>query len=365
MNWFGDDAVNPPADLVDIEQEVNFERSWRVSVGNGQGNKYSDLSPAILGNVIYVASENGQVQAVAADTGELVWEVRLDTNITGGVGVGSGMVLLGSGDADVTALSQDSGEPLWTATVSSEVLAAPQTNGEIVVAQSIDGKLTALNADDGEQNWIYETALPALTLRGTSTPVITTSGLVIAGFSNGTLVAVTADDGVFRWEERVAVPEGQYDIDRVIDVDGDLLLDGNRIFASSYQGNLMAYETQTGRIVWGMPDASSYHGLTRGFGNLYYCSDQGHIVAIRDNSTDVVWENDSLSYRGLTAPIAFNNYVAVADFEGYVHIISQVDGRVVGRVQVDDAGVRTSLIARGSMLYVYGNSGRLTALNLQ
>jgi len=365
MNWFGDDEVNPPARLVDIEQQVNLTRAWQVSVGNGQGDTYNELSPALEGNVIYVASENGTVQAVDADSGDTVWRVRLDSNITGGVGVGSGMVLLGTGDAEVTALDQANGEELWTVRVSSEVLSAPQTNGNVVVAQTIDGKLVALNAQNGEQAWIYETVLPALTLRGTSRPVITNTGLVIAGFSNGTLVAVSAEDGVYRWEERVAVPEGQYDIDRVIDVDGDLLLDGNRVFASSYQGNLMAYDTQTGRIVWGIPNASSYHGITRGFGNLYYCSDQGHIVAIRDNSDDVVWENDALSYRNLTAPIAFNNYVAVADFEGYVHFISQVDGSVVGRIRVDNDGVRSNLIVRGNRLYVYGNSGRLTALNLQ
>ena len=162
----------------------------------------------------------------------------------------------------------------------------------------------------------------------------------------------------------MAIPEGRYDIDRVIDVDGDLKLDGNRVLVSSYQGNLMAFDINTGRIVWGR-EASSYHGLEQGFGNIYYCDDESHVVAVIDNSDNLAWENTSLEYRAITAPTAINNYVAVAEFEGYVHLLSQIDGRIVGRIQVDGDGVRANLLADNGTLYVFGNSGRLIALSLQ
>jgi len=227
----------------------------------------------------------------------------------------------------------------------------------------VDDKLVARDFETGESRGIYETTQPALTLRGSTKPVIT-SDAVIAGFSNGTRVAVSPEDGVHIWEERVAVPEGDYDIDRVIDVDGDLLLDGGRILAASYQGNLMAFEVTTGRIVWGM-EASSYHGMAQGFGNLYYCDDSSHIFAIRDNSEDIGWDNSDLLHRQITAPTTVGNYIAIADYEGYVHLISQIDGRLVGRVQADNDGVRANLLANSGRLYVYGNSGRLTAYQLQ
>ena len=170
---------------------------------------------------------------------------------------------------------------------------------------------------------------------------------------------------MWRWEERVAVPDGRYDIERVIDIDGDLLLDGSRILASSYQGNIIALDAVTGRIVWGLENASSYHGLTQGFGNLYYCDDEGHVVAIRDNTEDVVWENEDLQYRSITAPTAITNYVAVADFEGYIHLISQIDGRIVGRTQLDGDGIRANLLAVDGQLIAYSNGGRLAAYSLQ
>ena len=362
-NWFDGDEVNAPTLLVSIESEVKLRRSWSVKIGNGQGDNYTEITPAIDNGVIYAASENGNIAAIDISSGDILWRKQIEETVTGGVGAGRGMVMLATESAEIIVLDQINGDLRWRQAVSSEVLSAPQTNGYVVVAQTVDDKLVALDASSGEQRWVYETTLPALTLRGSSKPVITNDA-VIAGFSNGTLVAVSARDGVFRWEERVAVPEGEYDIDRVIDVDGDLLLDGGRVLAASYQGNLMAFELTTGRIVWGMK-ASSYHGMARGFGNIYYCDDKSQIFAIRDNSEDVIWDNSDLLYRQITAPTAIRNYIAVADYEGYVHLLSQIDGRVVGRIKADKDGVRSNLLEDNGRLYVFGNSGKLTAYDLQ
>lgn len=363
--WFSDEEVNPPAELRNIDREVDLRRVWSANIGNGQGSDYFELTPAIDGERIFAASEDGNIYGLELESGDVIWRTRLDDEtVTGGVGAGRGLVLVGTANAEVIAFNQFTGDELWRGAVTSEVLSPPQTNGDIVVAQTVDGKLIALDAGDGARRWIYETTLPALTLRGTNRPVITPQGYVIAGFSNGTLISVAAADGIWRWEERIAIPEGRYDIERVIDADGDLQLDGNRVLASSYQGNVMAFDTATGRIVWGM-EASSYHGLDQGFGNIYYSSEESHVVAVRDNSNDVVWTNEDLEYRALTGPKTVGNFIAVADFEGWLHIISQIDGRIVGRVRVDNDGVRANILAAGGRLYVYGNSGTLMALVIE
>ncbi|MEZ5492492.1 MAG: outer membrane protein assembly factor BamB [Gammaproteobacteria bacterium] len=363
MNWFPGDEGEQPAELQEIAEEVELRRVWSVKVGNGQGGLYNKLVPAVDGDRIFVASEDGEVMAINIADGELLWRVRTRETITGGVGADNGLVMLGTEDAEVIVFDQADGSERWRAPVTSEVLSPPRSNGDVVVLQTVDDKLIALDAESGERRWIYEANLPVLTLRGTSTPVFV-AGAVVAGFSNGTLVAVNAADGIWRWEERVAVPQGRYDIDRVIDVDGDLLVDNNVVLATSYQGNVMGFDAQTGRIVWGM-EASSYHGLAQGFGNLYLCDDRSHLVAIRSNTDDEAWRNEELDLREVTAPTVVNNYIAVADFEGYVHLLSQIDGRIVGRTEVDGEGVRARLVARSNTLFAYGNSGRLTALAIQ
>ena len=364
-NPFGDDEdPRAPAELLDVVSETAINRNWRVNVGNGQGDNYKKLTPVVDGGFVFAASDDGEIMAVNTINGDLMWQTEVENSITGGVGAGDGIVMIGTEAAELIVFNQSNGEEVWRASVSSEILSQPKTNGDIVVAQTVDGKLIALNREDGMQRWTYETTLPALTLRGTSSPILTSEGTVVAGFSNGILVSVAAQDGVYVWEERVAVPDGQYDIERVIDVDGELLVDGSRILAASYQGNLMAFDIASGQIVWGM-EASSYHGMDQGFGNIYYSDDKSHLIALRNNSSDVVWQNEELQYRDLTAPKTISNYVAIADYEGYLHLVSQIDGRIVGRTRIDNDGIRSNLIDDDGKLIVYGNSGSLVSLTIE
>ncbi len=364
-NPFGDDEdPRAPAELLDVVSETAINRNWRINVGNGQGDNYKKLTPVVDGGFVFAASDDGEIIAVNTINGDLMWQTEVENSITGGVGAGDGIVMIGTEAAELIVFNQSNGEEIWRASVSSEILSQPKTNGDIVVAQTVDGKLIALNREDGMQRWTYETTLPALTLRGTSSPILTTEGTVVAGFSNGILVSVAAEDGVYVWEERVAVPDGQYDIERVIDVDGELLVDGSRILAASYQGNLMAFDIASGQIVWGM-EASSYHGMDQGFGNIYYSDDKSHLIALRNNSSDVVWQNEELQYRDLTAPKTISNYVAIADYEGYLHLVSQIDGRIVGRTRIDNDGIRSNLIDDDGKLIVYGNSGSLVSLTIE
>ena len=68
--------------------------------------------------------------------------------------------------------------------------------------------------------------------------------------------------------------------------------------------------------------------------------------------------------RKVNSPVTFNNYLAVGDFEGYLHVLSQIDGQIVARTRIDRSGIRGEIISEGRNLYVFTNSGRLSALRL-
>lgn len=365
LNWFsGDDDADEPAALVDFNEEVRLRRLWNVNVGDGQGDKYNRLRPAIADDTIYVASNNGNVVALNRENGSRRWRTRLDYRITGGVGLGGGMVLLGTENSSVIALDASNGNTLWESQVTSEVLSAPAGNGSMVVAQAIDGKIVGLDAMTGAQRWIYESTVPALTLRGESSPLIL-ENFVMAAFGNGTVVSLALDNGTLRWEERVAIPTGTSEIDRMVDIDGDLVVsDNGLLLVPSFQGYLAAIDVVTGQTRWRVQE-SSVNGASSGFGNIYVTDERGHVKAYRTGQDNTVWVNEQLDLRNLTAPTSFNNFVAVGDFEGYVHLLSQVDGRFVARTRVDSAGIRAPLQARGNTLYVYGNSGDLAAYTVQ
>ena len=72
-------------------------------------------------------------------------------------------------------------------------------------------------------------------MRGTGAPLVT-NHLAVAGLSTGKVVALDTQTGVPVWEQRVAVPQGRSELERIVDIDGGLLLSGGTLYVASYQG---------------------------------------------------------------------------------------------------------------------------------
>ncbi len=353
----------PPAELEKFNAEVELDRIWKRNIGVGQGDLYNNLTPALDGLTLYAADAKGRVVALERETGKEKWEVKLKEPLSGAVGAGGGLVLVGTLDGQVITLDEADGSEKWRAQVSSEVLAAPQTNGDVVVVQTQDDKLVALDISNGERRWIYESTLPVLTVRGHSEPLVDVRQ-VFAGLASGKVVALSAETGIPMWEQRVAQPTGRSELERMVDIDGRLLLDDQTLYVVSYQGNVAALDAQSGRPLW-QHAASSYTGPGAGFGSVYISEADGTVQALDAGSATELWSTEALARRQLTAPVAFSNFVAVGDFEGYLHLLGQTDGRMAGRVRVDGDGLRAAPLTVGDLLFVYGNSGDLAAYKLK
>lgn len=352
-----------PAELVKFDAEIELKREWSRSIGKGQGETYNLLNPVVYGNEIFAADVRGLVVAMDRQSGKVNWKKDLDVPVSGAVGAGYGLVLVGTLRGEVLALDVSNGEERWRSQVSSEVLAAPAVNGDVVVVQTQDDRVIALDIDNGEQRWSYESSPAVLTLRGTGAPLLTNE-LAIAGLSSGKVVALDTRRGLPVWEQRVAIPQGRSELERVVDIDGGLLLSGGVLYVATYQGRAAALDLNSGRILW-QRDASTSSGVALGYGSVYVSQADGSVVGIDERSTTVLWSNDALARRELSGPSVFSSYVAVGDKEGYLHLLSQVDGRFVARTRIDSAGLRVRPVVEGDWLYTYGNDGKLVALTIR
>ena len=362
--WFSDDEYDPtqPVELTDIDQKVKLSKRWSTSIGDGQGKGFYKITPVLAENTLYVAAAEGVVAAVDATNGRKLWSAKLGLAISGGVGYHQNSLFLGGADGTVLRLNASDGSEVWRAEVSGEVLAAPQGNGELVVAQTYDGKLIAFDHETGEQRWVHLSDVPVLTLRGTSTPIVV-DNFAIAGFADGKVLALSLDNGSVAWEARVAIPQGRSEIERIVDIDGSMAMQSGELYAASYQGRVAAVDLRVGRKIW-QQNVSSVSGVAVGFGNVYVADQDGTVSAYLRNGQGVRWQNIQLGYRGLSRPTTVSSYVALMDFEGYLHLFSQVDGDIVGRTRPDGSGARADMIAQGNRLYIYSNNGKLMAYDV-
>lgn len=353
----------PPAKLVKFTPETELKVVWSRSVGDGQGDLYNRLTPAIDGATIFAADINGVVMAMDRYDGTVRWKKKLKRPISGGISAQYGVVLVGTLKGDVIALDSNTGDERWTVKVNSEVLSSPVTNGNVVVVQTGADTLFGFDIVTGKQLWRYDNYPAVLTLRGTSTPLIT-NNVAVFGLSTGHIIALNPNTGVPMWEQVIAVPKGRSELERMVDIDGKLLSVGSTLYTVTYQGQAAALDLASGRILW-QRLASSYTGVTQNLGIVFLSLADGTVQAIDETNSNERWSNNQLARRLLSGPASFYNYIAVGDFEGYLHLLSQGDGHFVARRKIDGNGIRVEPLVVDNIIYVYGNGGKLVALSLK
>lgn len=352
-----------PAELTDFTVEKALVKVWHTTIGNGQGKLHNRLRPVIADNAIYVVASNGEMMALDRNNGHTQWAKKIPYTISGGVGIGADLLLLGSKTGQIIALDRATGQQRWVTELDGEILSPPQADGEVVVVQTLSGRVAGLSIHDGALIWLYSAMMPQLTLRGTSTPLMAGDKAVV-GLANGKVVAFDRATGIIDWELRVAFAQGYSEIDRLVDVDAPLLLDNQQIFAVSYQGQLTALDAQSGRRFWSRA-ASSVERMSKGFEQVYVAGDDSEITAFMANGEGVAWQQNALIRRQLTGSVTMENLVFVGDMEGYVHGLSQLDGHISARTRVHKSGIGVAPLVDGNLLLVYANNGYLAAYRLE
>ena len=359
----GRNPKEPPAPLEDFSPQARVKELWRVDTGTGPKKDYVRLNAFIEDQAIYAADAYGRVGAWKLADGRRLWKTDVEMQITAAVGGGEGLVIVGTKKGKVIALRAEDGKPVWKADVTSEILAPAAVGSGMVVVQSIDGHVSGLTARDGRRVWTFDQMTePALSLRGTSAPVIYRD-VVLTGFANGKLAALTLKEGKSLWELTVSLPRGRNEIERLVDVDSSPLLINGILFAVNYQGKLVAVDAQKGQTLWSR-DVSSYTGLDADQANIYVTDEHSSVMAFDQRSGASVWKQEKLRGRSVNAPTYLNGYLVVGDFEGYLHWLGQEDGRFVARYRVGGSAIRSKTARNGDTLYVTNQDGTLAAIQL-
>lgn len=357
---FGPEPTDPPMALAEFKQKATARVLWSTSIGKAEGYSYT---PAVDGNAVFVADTKGEIARLDAGTGKQVWRINVGEAISGGVGAGDNLVLVGTPKGMVLAYDQN-GKPLWKAKVSSEVLSSPKIAAGVVVVRSGDSRIFGLSAVDGKRVWVYERATPSLALRSNA-GVALADGAAYVGFAGGKMVALKADDGKLLWEASVALPKGVTEIERIADITSLPVVDGRYVYAVAFQGRVAAVDRSNGRVLWNR-DISSYNGLSADDGRVYVTHSGGAVYSLDNSSGKSFWRQGGLLNRQVSAPMPIGEYVAVGDLEGYVHFLSREDGAFSSRVQTDKSQVMAQPVYLGDgKLLVQTAGGGVYAISLK
>jgi len=383
--WFGGGSSKSkaaePAELVELSSPIAVRQVWSVDLGDGEDRRWLRQHPTLDGNRIYAVNDKGEVLALDSASGKNIWTANAvevgakgskwkfwkreasEAGLTGSPGVGNGLVVVGGRNGEVVAFNAETGEKRWTAKVTSEVLSAPLVLANRVVVRSNDGRVFGLDPADGSRKWVFDRSLPTLSVRGNATPV-GANGLSYIGYDDGTLVALRDEDGLRVWEQAIAEPDGRTELDRMADIDGEIVVDGDQIYAASYHDKVMAMSAANGQPMW-THDVGSYSGVALLSDKVLVTDKIGNIWALDRASGNSLWKQNVLENRQLTTPVVHGGYGVVGDLDGYLHWFKLDTGDVVGRVRVDNAALRgTPQVSADGLLYAVTNEGELAAYKL-
>jgi outer membrane protein assembly factor BamB len=344
-------------------ERVKLQRLWKVSVGDGQDGTQVRLTPAVSSQHVAAASHDGLLMLIDRESGKLQWKKKTRLPITAGPAMGYGLVAIGTAKGELVLYSQADGSEKWRASLGAPVLAAPAIAADRVVALAGDGVVHALALADGAVRWTYNTSVPPLTLNTNAAPLLADDRVYIAT-SGGKLIRLDPETGAAEWEVRIATNSGRSELERMNDVVGNLLRVGEReLYSVGFQSQLTMTDVEAGRRRW-QYELSSVNDPAEGLGNIYVTDVEGFVLAVDRASGKLAWKQPDYAYRQLSNPVVLNNLLAVADDDGRVHLLSQSDGAVRGRVRASGDAV-VALVVRDDVLYAWDDDGGLSAWKLR
>ncbi len=347
-----------PVDLTEYTQTTVPAAAWSASIGSGSGVGFA---PAVAGDSAVAATPDGSVARVALSNGAVQWKTSVGKSLSAGVGTDGNIAVVAAPDGTITALDM-AGKTLWTAKASTRVSTPPAVGQGVVVVRADDYRVQGFDAGSGELLWNYQRTNAALALRAVSRMIID-KGNVLVAVPSGRLVALDLKTGRLQWDILAGPIRGVTDLDSVTDVVGSPVLVGNGVCVATYQGNAGCYTpgSANGQALWSQP-FSSATGVTLNNDSLYATGIHGEVVRMALGNGQQQWVNKVLKNRGLTNAVSNGNIVAVGDYEGYIHYLSDADGHLLGRSEFGGEAMLSPLTATAQGILVQTGAGNLVML---
>jgi outer membrane protein assembly factor BamB len=316
-------------------------------------------APLVLGvsgnandSAVVMASSDGTVVQLQADTGREVWRTNVGTALVAGVGSDGTRAAVVTRDNELVLL--DNGTVRWRKALSSRVSSPPLVAGERVFVLAVDRNVQAFDALEGTPLWTLSRPGEALGLLQSG--VVAPFGNTLLVGQGARLAAIDPNRGSVTYEVPMASPRGTNEIERLADLVGPAARVGDVVCARAFQSAVGCVQADRGALIW-----SKNVGGTQAVGadrELVAGADAtDRVTAWRAASGDTAWTHERLLHRGLSGFALTPKAVVVGDVEGYLHFFDRATGATLQRIATDGSPVIGTPRLVGRTLVVVNRSG--------
>ena len=360
LRFWQSDEVDPdePRELVAFSDQKNISIDWSLSFDGD--NQIGSFEPGFSSENLFFADAEGNVVSLKAENGEENWNRQLNF-LAAGVASGFGIIVVSDLIGNVIALDQSDGSDLWSVNVKGEVLSKAAIDPKTVVVKTGSGELLGLDKSSGAILWSYRSKLPTLTIRGSSSPVISEDKVFVT-FDSGRMGVFDINSGFPLWDSAISYVTGSSELENIIDSDSSPVVDGGLVYATNFQGKLNIFDVAQKRSVWSY-DASSFYSPVVTRGVILVVEANSSMKSFSSKNLEESWSNDDYLNRSLSNPVSFKGDLIVGDFEGFLHVIDPLNGTTIGRKKVSKKPIKT-LFSRSNSLYVVDEAFNLFSIRI-
>jgi outer membrane protein assembly factor BamB len=291
--------------------------------------------PTLDGAYVYFHSDDGYLYKLNLANGDELWRAQLTEtpyvrippsqqgsrydHYASSAAIGNDIVYVGDADGVLHAFASDTGESLWRYRAGDAVSSTPAVYGDRVYFGSFDGKVYAVSADSGAVEWQHDSGAAIV-----SSPALA-GGQVLIGSRSYDFFALDAMSGEpawnyylwFSWIESSAAIR-----DSVAYVGSS---DAQVLTALDIKRGTPIWTTDTRGSAWAQPAVSDAHVFIGSVGVPDYIVDhQGGFLAVDRATGRIEWRYPS-ERRGEEPLWGFGSSPAVSDDKVFV---GGLDGRI-------------------------------------
>lgn len=353
------------------------QRVWSAKIGSGSSRKNRiAAAPVVSGGKVFTIDAGVTVTATSTGGGT-VWSTDLTADFDkgggqsgGGLAVAGNRLFVTTGFGEVVALDAGSGAVLWRQRVDAPVSGAPATDGEAVYVSGKDGSAWAIDAADGKVIWQVVGTPGSAGYVGTAAPTVGDRAVIFPTAAGDLMAVLKIGGGTRIWQASLAGKRLGRAYAFSADVTGDAVIDGKVLYAGSAAGRTVAMSASSGERIWSAGEGALGPVAVAG-GSLFLVNDEAELVRLDAATGEVIWAvpmpyftKEKIQRRkGIYAhygPVLAGGRVMVVSSDGFLRVFNPEDGALTHTAEIP-GGAATLPAVAGGTLYVVGGNGQLHA----
>ncbi|MFQ5565052.1 MAG: PQQ-binding-like beta-propeller repeat protein [Paracoccaceae bacterium] len=353
----------------------SLRRIWTGDAGEGNSDEGAITgAPIVVGGNVYTLDAAATVTSFAAGSGARRWQVSLapagergKEGFGGGLAADGGTIYATTGFGEVLALSAASGEILWRQSFGAPFRAAPAAAQGLVVAVTRDNRALGLDGADGKVRWRVQAASSDAGMLGGASPAIA-GRLVALPYASGELVGIEGGAGRRLWSAVLSGGRRGLARSAITDISGDPVMVGPYVIAANQSGRMIAIDGRTGQRVW-TRNLGSAAPIWAAGDTIFLVSDDAKLMRVSARDGRTLWFTqlpayekpaklkDPISYSG---PVLAGGRLLLTDSLGNLLSFDAQSGAAQPGARVD-SGSLTGPVVANATVYVLSDNGKLHA----